>query len=469
MDIGLQHLQSLDEGITSQIIKDLIAEHEPRANKMREMYARYRAEQLPISERVFKDSSKINNRISNDYRGEIIDTETGYLFGRPIVYQIEEEPYGEELARLLNQRLDVWEMKNNLPDLDNETGKISGICGYGARLVYVDKFGEERVANIDPWECIFIEDQSIGETQYALRHYPVTVKNGDREEQRTRAEFYDSETVSFFIENEDGDFVLDANEPANPQLHLFDYVPLIKFKNNDEELGSFEKVEELIDAYDRLVSDSQNELEEFRQAYMKFIGQGYIDEETVERARQTGAFHWEEGDIGFITKDINDTFLENQKKTLNDNIYKFSQTVDMDDEKFSGSGQSGESRKWKLLALENKAINKERKFTRALQEQFKILCSSWRKKAINLDYVDVKYTFSRNTPIDMLYYADIIQKLKGLVSDETLYSNIPFIEDPQQEISRLEGAFDYITIPEVFESDRQEAEAVEDEASEEQE
>ena len=49
----------------------------------------------------------------------------------------------------------------------------------------------------------------------------------------------------------------------------------------------------------------------------------------------------------------------------------------------------------------------------------------------------------------MLYYADIIQKLKGLVSDETLYSNIPFIDDPQQEIEKLDLANDYLRIPEI--------------------
>jgi len=165
------------------------------------------------------------------------------------------------------------------------------------------------------------------------------------------------------------------------------------------------------------------------------------------------------GDIGFITKEINDQFLENHKKTLNDNIYKFSQTVDMGDEKFSGGAESGESRKWKLLSLENKSIIKERKFTRALQEQFKIISSSWKKKNIDIPYTDITYTFTRNIPIDMLYYADIIQKLKGLISDETLFANIPFINDPQLEIEKMKPDLGYIPIPdEVVEDEEVETE-----------
>ena len=57
-------------------------------------------------------------------------------------------------------------------------------------------------------------------------------------------------------------------------------------------------------------------------------------------------------------------------------------------------------------------------------------------------------------------YADIIQKLKGLISDETLFANIPFISDPQLEIEKMKPDLDYIPIPdEVVEDDAEEVEA----------
>src|SRR5699024_5982785 len=203
------------------------------------------------------------------------------------------------------------------------------ICGYGARLAYIDKEGLERVINIDPWEVIFIENQSTKETDYAMRYYPFEiVKDEKLRTTTTKVEWYDDEKVTFYIKGDDGTYILDDTEPINPLYHTFDYVPVVKFENNNEEIGSFEKVEELIDGYDRLISDAQNEMEEFRQAYMKFIGAS-VDKETILEARQSGAFNLPEGgDIGFITKEVNDQFLENHKKTLNDNIYKFSQTVD---------------------------------------------------------------------------------------------------------------------------------------------
>ena len=118
---------------------------------------------------------------------------------------------------------------------------------------------------------------------------------------------------------------------------MFDYVPVILFQNNNEEKGDFEKVEALIDAYDKNRSDSVNEVETFANAYMKFKGTS-IDKEVIDNAKQTGAFEVpEEGDVDFITKNINDTFVENNRKNLNEDIHKFSASVDMVDEKFSGA------------------------------------------------------------------------------------------------------------------------------------
>ena len=195
----------------------------------------------------------------------------------------------------------------------------------------------------------------------------------------------------------------------------------------------------LVEAYNRLVSDTQNEIEEFRQAYMVFDNDAEIDKETIIAARQTGAFTLPEGSKAyFLTKDINPEFIQLQKDMLEENIYKFSQSVNMTDENFSGGTQTGESRKWKILDLENKAIVKERKFEKALREQFKILCSSWNVRGKDLKYWDIYIQFSRAIPKDLSYLADVVTKLKGIVSDRTLISLLPFIDDIDFEFEQRE-------------------------------
>ena len=64
--------------------------------------------------------------------------------------------------------------------------------------------------------------------------------------------------------------------------------------------------------------------------------------------------------------------MENQKKTLRDNIYLLSNTVDFSDQNFSGNAESGTSRKYRFSALEDRCIKKERKFTKAFYEQYNL-------------------------------------------------------------------------------------------------
>lgn len=421
--------------ITGAIVKHLIDENELKRDKVLRLFKAYEGE-VPILKRNFNNPDKINNKLPNDYRGDIVDQITGYLFGNPINYTID-----KSTAKIIDE-LDSFQKRNNIDDLDSQTGQNMAICGYAARLCYIDPEGKEKVMNINPWEVIFVQDASIDEIQYALIYYDVDIiHNSGKPVKRTRAEFYDKKNITYFISNEKNEFDLDyiMSNGRNPQPHLFDYVPVIRYKNNESMQGDFEKVDGLIDGFDRIISDVQNEIEEFRLAYFIFYG-AEPTAETIEDAKRSGAFYFPEGADGkFLTKELGGIvqFLENHKKTLNDNIYKFSKTVDMRDDQFSGSAMSGESRKWKLVTLENKAITKERKFTRASREMFKVIFSAWKKKGLNVNYEDVEMQFSRNLPVDLLYSADATMKLKGMISDETRLGLLPFIKDVPAELEKL--------------------------------
>jgi SPP1 family phage portal protein len=87
--------------------------------------------------------------------------------------------------------------------------------------------------------------------------------------------------------------------------------------------------------------------------------------------------------------------------------------------------------------LENKAGTKARKFGKGLREQFKVLCSAWKKKNIDIDYLDIFWEFKRNIPIDLAYVAEYASKLKGIHSDHTLLSQIPYIDDVDYELELM--------------------------------
>lgn len=438
MDEALRELRQVDGQVTSEIIRDLIDGHAKRRAEMIRLYERYRADAcgVPIFQRQVPDYEAINNKLNNDFFSEIIDTKIGYFLGKPIVYDVP----NEEGLDAFEEKIQLFRTRNNVEDLDSETGKYAAICGYGARLLYIDQDGQEAAMNLPPWEVIFIYDRSIDEPQYAMRYYKVTVSQDGRKTERWRVEWYDAENVTFYIEDDNGDFVLDDSEEKNPRPHMFDGVPVIEFPNNEERQGDAEKVLSLIDAYDRTLSDVNNEIEAFRLAYMAFYG--FVpDKETLEEAKQTGAFGIPNADAGakieFITKNLNDTVIENHLNRLEANILRFAKSVNFTDEQFAGN-LSGVAMRFKLFALESKCITAERKFSAALRRQFKILSSAWQKKGVPADYTKVKFTFTRNLPVNIMDEAQATALLKGLVSERTRLGLLSFVQDVEAELEQMD-------------------------------
>ncbi|MCP4650296.1 MAG: phage portal protein [PVC group bacterium] len=453
----------------SLMFEQLIIENEPRAKQMKLMFDNYKGEKLKIKQRPdrqLKSVYKANNKIPNDYRGIIIDEAIDYTFGKPVTVSVTTETgkdeEGNDVAQPVTEAVNVFRMLNSLPDLDITTALYQGCCGYGARLLYIDKESKVRVANRMPWEVIIIYNASTNEVEYGMLYYEMTKvwsENGlVKERTFTRVEWYDEVNVTFFVDNGDFKFVKDTPEVAltesnNPLPHNFDGVPLVKYKNNDVEKGDFEKVVDLIDGYDVLISDNQNELEDYRNAYLKFKGMK-ADKEFMKELRETGAINCgdEKSDVEWLVKELNDTFTENQKKSLNSNIYKFSKRVDFDDEKFSGAEQSGESRKWKIFALEMDASMKERKFTAADREMYRLFFSV-EKKRKNKEYssLDLQFTYVRNLPLDLDYYAGVMRTLYGVVPTKILYSLMPFIENVNEALDlKKEEDNEFIDLDEPF-------------------
>jgi SPP1 family phage portal protein len=423
----IRNLIEIHGQVTSQIIQDLIDDHFSKAEKMKDLYERYKTstEGVPIFNRTFKDPNKINNKLNNDFFSEIIDTKVGYMAGNEIVYESDDEA--------LQEFLDL----NNINDLDSETVKKAAVCGYAARLLYVDKSGQFRLMNVDPWECIFVKDRSIDEVQFALRYYDEEYIEGGDTTTRTRVEWYDKEKVTYYVKTSKGGYELDDTEPINPQTHFFDFVPLIEYMNNEERLGDGEKVLSLIDAYDRKTSDVDSELEQLRLAYMKSIG-AELSDDVLEEAKRTGAFNIPEGaDVQFLEKNLNIQAIDSHLDRLEANILRFAKSVNFSDKEFT-SDISGESRKFKLMSLENKCKTMERKFTAANKRLFKILASGLKKKGVRLDWMDINQKFTRNLPVSLENDARILSQLKGIIPDQVLYGLASFIDNPDEVVEMME-------------------------------
>ncbi|WEY89762.1 phage portal protein [Bacillus subtilis] len=427
-------------GINGNIIKLMIEEHRPTRDKMIKLYARYKADPsgVPIltrklidyegigNEAVKRIDDKVNNKLNNSFDSEIIDTKTGYMFGHPITYETEDEA--------LKKMVSTFNTRNNIEDSDSELGKTASICGYGARLLYVDEEGNERLRNVDPWEAIILASDDITEPTFGLRYYQVFEWSGETKVTSYRADFYDATYIYSFKSADKELYQLIERKP-----HMFDGCPLFGVPNNKELKGDTEKVISLIDAYDRTLSDASNEIEQFRLAYLIVKGAS-LDEEDMENLKKSGVFEVfdENGDVKFLTKEINDTMIENHLNRLEENILRFAKTVNFSDGSFGGT-ITGVAMRYKLMALEHKAITMERKMTAAFRYQYKILCSAWDKKILadKNGYLKLWFQFKRNLPVNILEEAQASAQLKGQVSEETRLALLSFVDDVRFELERM--------------------------------
>jgi SPP1 family phage portal protein len=235
--------------------------------------------------------------------------------------------------------------------------------------------------------------------------------------------------------------------------HLFSDVPIIVRWNNSEQKGDYEDVITLIDAYDRAQSDTANDLDYFTDAYLLITGaEDIVTDDVTDSTDETDAvvstkavrtmrkerilIFPEGGDGKFITKTINDTATENYKTRLYKDIFFLALVPNLTDESFADN-LSGVATKYKLFGLEQLAAEKEKYFNsgelkkiRLMTEYLNVLHGT----AYDWRTVDLK--FDRSSISNLLEIAQIISYLRGLLSDETLISMWPDIEDAAKELEK---------------------------------
>lgn len=421
-------LEQLDNGVrTPELIQSIIEKHKPRAAEIKKMYERYKASKngVPIFNRPTSDPMNINNKLNNDFFSEIIDIRTGYFAGNEISYIV--NPEAETAWREFAQR-------NRLSDIDSETTKHAGIGGYSTRLLYVDaESKKDRVAILPAWETVLIGDKGIDEPKYGLHYYTVQI---DKNKHEHRAELYEANKSTLYK----GDTVENL-KPEEPTAHVYNICPMWGYMNNDELQGEAEKVIPLIDGYDNVMSDVNSEVEAFRSAYLAFFGvtPPEPDDEEFQSFVENGTFYFEDGQEGkFITKVLQTDAIEAHLDRLHDNIYLFTKTPNFKSKEVA-TAPSGIALKHMMQPLENKTVSFERKFVSSNIRMFEILASSFEKRRVTLKPYEVEQKFTRNTPKDMLYEAQVQTELKGNVPEVVRLSLFPGITDAAQTLKELEA------------------------------
>ena len=376
-----------------------------------------------ILSRTMRDTTKPNNKIANSYASYITDTLVGYFVGKPISYS------GND-TNVLNELQMIFEY-NDEADENAELAKNASIYGVAYELLYMNE-NVVRFKSLDPKECIPIFDDTLDNNLLAfIRYYD----NYDVVQDKTITiieVITDKETVRYSTTSTLGNLTFIESYP-----HYFGMVPIAIYKNNEEESGDFEQVISLIDAYDKLESDSLNDFEYFVDAYLALYG-FTAEPEDIAQMKENRVLLMDEGTSAeWLIKDTSDNNIENIKNRIDADIHKFAKCPNLADKEFA-SNASGVAIKFKLLGTENKVAIKERKFKRGLQQRLELLANIKGVLANGFDWRSIDIIFTRNIPANDTDIANMVNTLSGIVSEETLLAQIPFVEDVAGEIERLD-------------------------------
>ncbi len=433
---------------------DFITEMKPFFDDRERKYKAYTSEQNEIDRRPKPNTEiiKVNNKLHAGLYNTIVDQAADHFTGIPVKWDYD---ITEQRKSLIQKTKDLFlgnvSAKIKAPKefdrlaelvkemrfamLDSDTARYQGACGVAFRLlepVETAKGWQMWASNVEPWRAEKYENADI-----FIREKYDTHQKKFFEEMKvvTKKKIL---TYNRYVEtnlmNAAETFKL-TSETDNPLETFY----LSEFKNNTNRYCDFEVAEELSDAFDRSLSDQQNEVEQFKLAYMAISGSRLDEKEARRMMEQLGIINLPDpqAKVGYVTKDINKDFNEYHLNQLKKLYYTVTKSIDFNDEVFK-SNSSGEARKWQIIALEAKTNTKEQYFKEGLKEVAETMAAFIKfNDKLEVDVSKIVFTFSRSLPTDIGYLAEALPKLAPYVSKRTIINQIPFVKDPDYEADMM--------------------------------
>lgn len=401
----------------------------PRLERLRDIYQLNHA----IDNRVRK-SGQPNNKLTHDLPGYIVAIAAGYLVGQPVAYA------GEDQEAALFALKDAYD-RANVPSIDAELAQDASTYGKAVELCYANAQSAPRCAQASPLSCYVVYDDTV-------EHLPLfgvqegDVRNAQGERTGSRVVVYTPDQVLTY-EGADTQSV----QLADRAPHYFGGVPMVEYWNNAQEMGDFERVLSLIEAYDLLESDRVNDKSQFVDALLVLLGvSGFGQSDNPEDTRTPAQRLREDkviclpadgADAKWLCQQLNEADVEVLRKALVSDIHKLSMVPDLTDENFAANA-SGVAMRYKLFGLEQLTKGKERWFEEGLRSRLRLFSHFLSVKGMPLlDAERVQITFTRALPVNELEMAQMVQTLQGIVPDELLLAQVPFVSDTEAALAML--------------------------------
>lgn len=369
-----------------------------------------------------KPEYKPDKRIAVNFAKYITDTMNGFFIGIPIKVMCDEDKAVADYVEFLDQY-------NDQDDNNAELSKMCSIYGKAYEMYYVDDLGNIGITYLPPEEAFMIYDDSILERP---RYFCRVYKDADNIAYVSVSD----DTRVRYLSMEGGLHWL----PEEEKNHGFEGVPATEYRENEEEIGIFEPVLTMINEYNEAVSEKANDVAYFADAYLKVLGAKVLPD-NLQQIRDNRIINFEgllengQLEVDFLQKPDGDTSQEHLLDRLEKLIFQISMVANISDENFGTS--SGIALKYKLQAMSNLALTKQRKFTSGMNRRYMLIFSNPVSGMKKDDWVKLTYQFTQNIPSNLLEESQIAGNLAGIVSQQTQLSILSCVDNVQQEMEQI--------------------------------
>lgn len=393
----------------------------------------------------------------------LVDQKVGYVVGKPPTVSVEDDKAFETAITQITTDEDF-------PDMLDDWVKEASKKGIGWVHPYYDSDGSLQYIVVPAGEVIAFYD---GEHQRTLedvvRFYTFDVVSSGRTVKRYKVEWWTNHDVTYYVQDENGNYLLDPSYTRNPAPHWWDVttvdgaethrephawgrVPWVPLYNNAEaesDLGGQDDsgrpcgIKSLIDSYDMISSASTNDQIDLVALYwiVKGFG-GETSREIVRRLQINKVVNIDGGGAGdgvsaqqvALSVDDRCKWLE----MLRHDIYHFGMGIDTSDEQL-GSNPSGVALKFKYTQLDLKANPLILKLKKALKSLFWFFTEDMnRRQGTQYDSSRIVVTVNKTMIVNDMESVQMITQSRGLVPDNILLAHHPLVDDAEQAEKDLE-------------------------------
>lgn len=387
-----------------------------------EKYKNYYDGLQKILNKTYTDPTRPCSRTVINYCKNIVDSYCGYVASPGFIsYQSDED---------IEAIMDVLRY-NDYQTEDADFLLDALIYGTAAELMYIDNDGKTRFKLINPLSCFGVYDDSLtGDLMYFIRVYQVN--EWDNSDTYNVDVYSDFSVKHYTMRGWNGALTLLGEEP-----HYFSQCPANIFTLPDEK-SIFDCVLGLQDAANELVSCEIDDYSAFSDALLVLTSVD-AEKDDLNSLKEGRTICLPQGATAqWLTKNMNDTQIENILQRIHDSIYRIAQCPDFSSESFTGGVSSGIAIRYRLTGMENKAGSIEGRMKKALQRRIEIICGIASLKLGEEVFRDIQIEFKRNIPEDMTAIISTVSGLRNIVSNATLLSQIPFVTDVNAELEAVQ-------------------------------